>query len=459
MKLKKLTALVTGMGLAAAASIVSAANLGEVWVTDQKDGTMYVYNQDELNSDPANASPLAIDLVKASSMFSKKNRVGDIIDGRNHLVGFNNVNGLDPMSRAHLAYLAGDMQVWKTHGKGNKPEIVFQDHIVDAANSLHMCGGSPDNTQIGCSSIGGKAMIMFSADYSTDTYTKLGEFPLASMPISASAPAGTAAEYATVAGGKPICNNYDTTSSYLYVTVNTGGLFILDVADPSNPEVINAYGPSVISATGCGLVNSQDGTAMWTNAGSKNAADDEAAYKWSFANIGTTNGPTVVDLPEIGKGDVHGAQFAGLGGPFLWELMRLDDVIYVVEPGSATIVNTIDLEAITGLSSPAGDVLDRSALGTRMYISQRGYVPITAIGDVIDSDRSPGVTVLGTIFGYDAVGVGHAEIRSGVLGDVCIPDDHGDHDHDDPECPEGSLRLDNADPHGLKALSYLSGGF
>lgn len=462
MKLTKLTALVTAMGLSAIVGTASAENLGEVWMTDQANGTLYVYSQDELDTDPANADPLKIDLAKASNKFTNMNKQASIVNAKNHLVGFNNFTGLDPLSRAQLAYLGGDMQVWKTHGKKGNPELIFSEHVTTSANSLHMCGGNPQNTKLACSSIGGKEIIIYDADYTTDTYTRQGGYALSSMPISASALPQVAGTYAAISGGKPICNNYDTSGSFLYVTINTGGMAILDVTGAA-PEVINAYGPDVISATGCGLVNSPDGAYMWTNAGSKNPDDDEAAYRWNFGNITTAVPPTVVDLPEVGQGDVHGAQFAGLGGGFLWELMRLDDVIHVIDysPAFPMIVNKIDLAALTGLNSPAGDVLDRSALGTRMYISQRGFNPITAIVGIVDTSRSPGVTVLSTTFGYDAGYVGHHAVRSGTDIEICVPNADGDdHDHnEDDACPEGTevAIVDNADPHGLKSLSYTAG--
>jgi hypothetical protein len=206
---------------------------------------------------------------------------------------------------------------------------------------------------------------------------------------------------------------------------------------------------------------------MWTNAGSNSETDTETAMRWDYATVTSVGGPsaTVTLTPENADehgdfhGDVHGAQFAGLGGNFLWELMRLDNTMHVIEPRTAKVVNVIDLGSVTGIENLGGDVLDRSALGTRMYMSTRGYAPITAITGFIDSDRNPGVNVVGTIFGYGATAVGHHEVRSGVLGDLCIADEHGDHDHEDPECPAGSARLDNADPHGLKSLSYISGGF
>jgi hypothetical protein len=454
MKFQK-TLLATAAAAAIAASgAASALSLGQVYVTDQKDGSMYIYDQAQLNTDPANATPVKIDLVATSAAAGQP-----VFDGRNHLIAFNNVSGLDPMSRITLAYLHGEIQIRKSSDPATP---IYTDQVPTTANSLHMCGGNTANTEIMCSSIGGLELITYSADYATDTYARTAAYPIADLTVSSSLSGKKKSELKKVlrgmdlSGAKPICNNYSTDNSLIFVTT-TGtakGVLVLDASDMS---IVNA---EANTGVGCGLVNSGDGESMWTNAGSNSDADDEYAYRWDYSSdaIGAT---ARVDLPEDLNGDVHGAQFAGIGGSFLWELMRLDNKIHVIDPDSASIVNTIDLATVTGIANLGGDVLDRSAFGTRMYMSTRGYQPITAIGGFISADRNPGVNVVGTIFGYGATGIGHAPIRSGELGGVCFTEDHddGDHDHDDPECPEGSTRLDNADPHGLKSLNYTSGGF
>lgn len=450
----KLTALTAclSLSLMAATGSANAKNWGEVWVGDQAEGEILIYKQSKLNRKRANAVPKTIHA-------HRKNK--GTVNNKMHLIGFNNHPGLSPHSRAVVAYLGGDVQIYKTNaGSGKKPKLVFQDFAPTSAESLHMCGGSPDNTQMACSSIGGKEIITYSTDEYTDTYNRLGGFALASMPISSAAPAGTVAAYATVSGGKPICNNYDTSSNYLYVTVNTGGLFILDVSDPASPKVVNAYGPNVISATGCGLVNDPNGKSMWTNAGSNNDADDEKVFNWKFSNIGTTNGPTIIDLPEIDHGDVHGAQFAG-PGVYLWEVMRLDNVIHVINKYTKTRVNTFSLTT-RSLGDPAADVLDRDQWGKNMYATLRGFAPITAITAFPNLDRDPGVmTIKSRYFGFTGKVKKVTSIRSqhGNTAVICEADDGDDHDHTGQECDGNptSVTVDAADPHGLKSLNYLTG--
>ena len=91
--------------------------------------------------------------------------------------------------------------------------------------------------------------------------------------------------------------------------------------------------------------------------------------------------------------------------------------------------------------NPAPDVIDRSAFGTRMYVSSRSAVPITAIGTLTDTRRTPGVFVLSTFFGYNGVVLKHEDMLSGKMGDL------------------NGVPYDTSDPHGLKSLSYITGGF
>ena len=77
--------------------------------------------------------------------------------------------------------------------------------------------------------------------------------------------------------------------------------------------------------------------------------------------------------------------------------------------------------------------------------------------------------VEGIEFGYDGTFQKVTSLRTGNNVYLCEPDDdgHGDHDHDTPVvCDDQSGNdphtlglVDTVDPHGLKSLSYLTGGF
>ena len=467
---RKLTALAAGLGMIATAGMTHAFSAGEVWMIDQNNADLYIYSQGSLNNPWVDSEPMGItDLISPD--------VAGGASGKAHLVAFNNKSPFSSRSRAMLAYLTGEMQIFRTNAGTGAPTLVETIDVSNAdvgatANSLHMCGPSPDNTMIGCSSIGNKELIFYRTHYRSDTYTRLGNYPLADLQIhpklSGDALADTqAAIDAGILAGKPICNNFTTDSRVSFVTVSGGagsGVLILQtnrVKRGKPPLILGAFAGT---AVGCGLVNSQDGKSMWTNAGSKAGDDTEFAYRWDFADIGVSATPAAaVELPQKGDGgDVHGAQFAGIGGGFLWEVMRLGDQIHVIEPHSATLVNSIDLET-ADVPNPGADVLDRDQFGTSMYASLRGAKPITAITGSVDADRTPGIMVLGTLFGYGGIALKTEQVASGNTIFVCPPDmPIDDDDDDDVVCNEGdpgAVEVDSADPHGLKSLNYLTGGF
>ena len=470
MKLTKLTALVAGMGFMVAAGSASATSLGEVWVGDQQDGKVYIFSQADLNDASVDAQEVVVDLTN-----------GGTTTPRMHLIGFSNHNGLDPASRAQLAFLTGVVDIWKTNGGTLAPTFEVRLDVSNTAtgaakSSLHMCGNDPTNALMGCSSIGNKEVVMFTID-NMGNYTRIGGFPLSGLSIDSSIGNGKAKSAINKAirkgilGGAPICNNFSTDSQLMYVTTNNGGVggvLVLDVSNPANPTIRDAFNGTGV---GCGLVNSQDGGFMWTNAGSKSDEDKETVMKWQYSDAydDKKSGPRVnTKLPQTGQGDVHGAQFAGLGGLFLWELMRLDDMIHVIDPASGAVVNSFSNEFGANVN-PGGDVLDRSALGTRMYSSLRGAIPTTAITGINDPDRRPGVMVMSTLFGYNGTITKIEDIQSGNTVFICPDGDEGDpdHDHGGYEICENDTHdhwddreeVDTADPHGLKSLSYLSGGF
>ena len=471
----KPSAIAVGVALATS-GVANAVSFGEVWVGDQQDGKLYIFDQSELNNAGFDAQEDTIQLSTAGGTNST----------RMHLIGFTNHTGLDPASHAILSYLQGQAEVWRTNGGTHAPtlEAVLDVSVVgqgaNAKSSLHECANDASNTRMGCSSIGNKEVVFFDTDFSTGTYTRLGGFPLTGLTIHPNVGGKTLTAINTaiangVLNGSPICGNYSTNGKLYYVVVSGGSpqggsVLVLDTKNPSNPTLRDAF---ETTGVGCELLNDADGKHMWSSAGSKNDADDEKVYLWKFrhAKKNKKTGPKrTVDIPEIDKGDIHGGQFAGLGGLFLWETMRLDDIIYIINPSKRNprIVNSFSYEFGTN-TNPGGDVLDRSAFGTRMYLSLRGAIPTTAITGINDPNRRPGVMVMSShIFGGSGSVLKIEDIQSGNLVDICPSADEGDpdHDHGNFEVCDNThihysehISVDSADPHGLKSLSYLSGGF
>ena len=142
----------------------------------------------------------------------------------------------------------------------------------DKGNTVHACGGNPQNDQIQCASIFNGDFSLFSADMDTDTYNRIGIWRVADLTLSPKLDArpGLKAKVqadfdelvANDSNGNPnnICSQYSTDGNLLYLAVQNneidGGVIIVDVSDPTSPAILDAYND--VMAAGCGLVNNPD---------------------------------------------------------------------------------------------------------------------------------------------------------------------------------------------------------
>jgi len=480
--------IATALGVATTGA--NAVNLGEFWATDQIGGVTHIFDQADLNDPTIDAVATEVDIASPGSHNSV----------RMHITGFSNHSGLDPASRSIMTYLDGWMSVWKSNGGTHAPEEIAELEAStinayaaegmaspDKGNTVHACGGNPQNTQIQCASIFNGDFSLFEADMTTDTYTRLGIWRVADLTVSSSLEGKlkktVQAEFddlvANDANGNPnnICSQYSTDGNLLYLAVQNnaidGGVIVVDVSDASNPTILDAYND--VMAAGCGLVNNPDGEHLWITHGFNKQGDPESVSIWAYRNAGKKHGPvkniylpTADDKPLYG-GDAHGAQYAGLMSSFLWQTMRVDDTMQIISNRGkrSKVVNAMDLTEKTGRSVVSPDVLDRSQFGTHMYYSTRGARPTTAIGSTAggvdrynDSTRKAGVDVFATIFGYDGAFVKHESMeQTGGTVYLC-PASAASTTGYEEQCSAGdagAVQVSASDPHGTKSLNYLSG--
>lgn len=492
----KLSAVATAVGLAATGS-ASATNLGEFWAADQIGGVMHIFDQADLNDPSIDAQEAKVTLT---------GNVGSADGGthssvRMHILGFSNHAGLDPNSRTIMSYLDGFGEVWATNGGTGAPTKIadLEASTVNAygeeglgapvkGNSMHACGGNPQNTQIQCASIFNGDLALFDADMETDTYTRIGIFKTGDFQLSSeldarpNLKAKVQAAYddmvATDADGNPnnICSQYSADGQLIYIaaqtSTNTGGVIVLDVSDPTNPTILDAYND--VMAAGCGLVNHPDGKHLWITHGFNKQGDPEEISVWRYSRAGKRNGPVdrialnTDDSQAVYGGDAHGMQYAGILSSFAWQVMRIDDTIQVVKAtdwrgngGKGRLVNEIDLEAKTGRTNVQPDVIDRSQFGTRMYWTTRGPRPSSAIGSSAGgpnrynhADRQAGVDVFATFFGYNGVYTKSEIMDNGGTLWLC---DNGGNYLEQCGAGDGGVEVTSSDPHGGKSLNYLTG--
>lgn len=493
---KTILASATCAAMGVAAGNAHALNFGEFWAADQVNGKMHIFDQSDLN-DPT------VDAIQ--TVYDYQNQIGSSDGGTHsspklHILGFSNHAGLDPRSRTVVAYLDGWGEMWKTNAGTHAPTKVADLEAStinayaeeglgapDKGDTVHACGGNPQNTLISCASIFNGDMSLFSADMGTDTYTRLGIWRLADLPLSPSlSPSlGNTVQAAmdemimTDSDNNPnnLCNQFSTDGRLLYVAAQsssvTGGVIVVDVSDPTNPTILDAF--SDMMAPGCGLVNHPDGQHLWITHGFNKQGDPEEISIWRYSRAGKANGPIRrVALPvddvsqEIYGGDAHGMQLAGITNSFMWQIIRVDDTIAVAtanDSRTASIVNVMSTER-PGRENVQADVIDRSQFGTRMYWTTRGPIPITAIGSLTafydptrynNTERSgvQGVDVWSSnIFGFNGYYLKTETMPSDGVSYLCPGEPY---EQVCNEGDEGAVAVDNSDPHGGKSLNYLSG--
>lgn len=491
MKFQK-TILATAIGVVATSA--NAINLGEYWAVDQIGGVAHIFDQADLNDPTVDAVESKVDLVSP----------GDHNSVRMHILGFSNHAGIDPASRTIMTYLDGWMEIWKSNGGTGAPTEVAELEASttniyaeeglgapDKGNTSHACGGNPQNDQIQCASIFNGDFTLFEADMTTDTYTRIGVYRTGDLPVSskldarpnlkAKVEASWADMLAIDSNPNNICSQYDTSGNLLYIaaqtSTNTGGVIVVDVSDPSNPAILDAYAD--VMAAGCGLVNHPDGKHLWITHGFNKQGDPEEVSIWKYGRAGKRHGPTDrISLPTddsqpVYGGDAHGMQFAGITSGYAWQVMRIDDTVQIMSAwdggkrlkrngGKGTLVNSINLEDATGRTNVQPDVIDRSQFGTRMYWTTRGPRPSSAIGSPAGGpdrynhvDRHAGVDVFSTFWGYDGNFVKSETMENG--GTLYLCDNGGNYVEQCASTDAGAVQVTSSDPHGSKSLNYLSG--
>jgi hypothetical protein len=236
---------------------------------------------------------------------------------------------------------------------------------------------------------------------------------------------------------KAFCSNYTTDSKFVFITFEAGGLAVVQVQKENaetgalefmQPVLKEVYPASQIPGEGCGLlpamssqfVNPDTGDVLadpaahpsprlahraFTEGSSKNI-DQEYIFVWDMLTMGdgeTNDLLTQIPLNPSGRGDAHGPMFTQ-GGKYLWVSMRLDSEIKVIDTDVNDVVNTIQVsrgECGTGddgdgeddnqdadgddcLTNLTPDVIDTNPDQTLMFVTLRGYCPLTGINNFVD---------------------------------------------------------------------------
>lgn len=414
----------------------------EVWLLDQSDnddndldndgitaegGILYIY-RGKLNGD-VDPNPEVIDLAAAA------NAAGIGVAKRPHIVGFN----VDATHAVIANVGSGDIQFMRIRDR----TIVGN---IGVLGQLHMVSPAPNSRQLAAVSIAQEELQIIRSNYRREQFELVSTVDLTTVTDRSGS---TLLSLLGTETAKPICSNYTPDSRYLFITFAAGGVAIFDVGNlRTGPVLKEVYSAAEVPGSGCGLIQHPDGIRMYTNSGSKALGDAENVYVWNMWTVG--NGVKddllkTIELltPEesaVQYGDAHGPMFTNFGR-YLWVAMRLDNEMKVIDTHTDELVDAFSIEGNT-----APDVIDINPQNNRMFVSLRGYCPLSAINAFVDEsfqdcpgDDATQISSPGRTPGLGIIQI-HPNGKVGQLIQV-LPTSNID-----------SSGFERTDPHGLKVV-------
>jgi DNA-binding beta-propeller fold protein YncE len=185
----------------------------------------------------------------------------------------------------------------------------------------------------------------------------------------------------------PVCHQYSPDGTEAWVTLGPGwqqgGLFVLDLA---THEVTAAWEPNVVKAN-CGVsVTADIAVANWSG---RVVQDADTAGEWyvfdrvSKVLLGT---PRSAAFGAVEGLDAHALRLTPDGSSY-WMVNRSSSDGLVIDAETFTVT----LEITSGLDTP--DILDFAPDSSRVFVSQRGPLPVSGAPHAATGDE-PGVVVL-----------------------------------------------------------------
>jgi hypothetical protein len=367
-----------------------AAGDHEVWAVDQSNtspdggGTLYIYSGPALIEGAA--EPETIDLAGDTGALCLE-QTGEF-PVRPHVIAFN-----ASQTHAILSFVATG-------------HIVFFDaatrtpvSCIDAGEQAHAAVPSPDETYVMVANQNGKRLQRITTDYAANAFAldEAATLDLATCTTPSGAPCEDPVLRPDTA---PIFPVVEDSSTFTFVTLRGGGLFVVDsTATPM--AIVAEYDASTISPSGLGAAEANG--KMYVNSGGASPANPIGGdlYVFRLSDFamppGAPNTPApakVFSHDEANGPDSHGLTTVG-DGQHLWVVDRARNVIVVVDVTTDQAVAEIDL-ASEFSPDPAPDLIAVSPDGQWAFLSLRGETPLT--GDVPEHHNAvgstPGVAVM-----------------------------------------------------------------
>jgi hypothetical protein len=203
----------------------------------------------------------------------------------------------------------------------------------------------------------------------------------------------------------PICPIVDSTSTFGFVTLRGGGMFVVN-ARTTPMSIVAEYDKATVRGNGCGGI--ELGGHMYINSGGSpvNVSSTNPHHPdlygfdvYQFPLTGyfpgaPANFPApLMLLSKSGMSDSHGIGAAGQGRRrYLWVMDRHANVAEIINARTGRWVDTVQLAGALS-EDPAPDLVDRAPNGDRLFVALRGSVPLS--GDPHNARGStPGLGII-----------------------------------------------------------------
>ena len=398
----------------------------EVWAIDQSNsagstfgGTLYIWDGHDLEQGHATiAEPERVDLAGAvASMCFAETGANPV---RPHMLAVN-----ASQTHAIISFVASGHVVFLDTVSRDPLACIRTSVGAGGARQVHFAIPSPDETYVSVANQNGKLFERINTDYDTDTFVldNAAGINLATCTT----PNGAACEDPVLRpDNAPICPVIESTSTFSFVTLRGGGLFVVDsTATPM--RIVAEYDRATVHPNGC--LGAEVAGKMYIDSGGGTPANVFEADLYVFASTGfsaanppNTPAPTVVFSEDVDQADTHGAALTK-HGRYLWVADRGRNFHFVVDTATDQVVNRIALTPGPS-ADPTPDLLALSPNGSHVFMSLRGPNPLTADPHV-STGATPGVGVVKVHQGgRDGYFEGVAPVSNVDAGDVERADVH-----------------------------------